>query len=191
MSHKGYYHHRYLPHFDDPHRLQSITFRLHDSLPAQLVQELKSDPQWQSDAKKRRQVEQWLDSGYGACYLREPSIAALLQRALLHFDGERYRLIAWVVMPNHVHVLVEMQEGYPLAQVVHSWKSFVAHQANKLLNREGQFWYRDYYDRFIRNEKHFDAVVAYIHNNPVKAGLVQAATDWEFGSARRWEKLDE
>jgi REP element-mobilizing transposase RayT len=67
--------------------------------------------------------------------------------------------------------------------VIHSWKSYIAHEANKLLDRTGDFWMPDYFDRFIRDQKHFKAVVEYIHQNPVKAGLVAAAQDWPWSSA--------
>jgi len=96
----------------------------------------------------------------------------------------RYHLLAWVVMPNHVHVLIEVIQGYPLGDVIHSWKSFTAKQANKILGKTGAFWQRDYFDRFIRDEAHFANVVNYIHHNPVKAGLVRRAEDWPFSSAR-------
>ena len=101
-----------------------------------------------------------------------------------HFDGERYRLLAWCVMPNHVHALIETKEGFPLADVLHSWKSFTGSQANKFLNRRGEFWQREYLDRFVRNAEHYEAVVAYIEENPVKAGLAKFKTEWAWSSAR-------
>ena len=133
---------------------------------------------------KRAQIESYLNAGYGACHLRDPRIGRMVEEALLHFDGERYRLIAWVVMPNHVHTLIETLEGYLLPTVVHSWKSYSAKQANQILGCTGRFWYQSYFDRYIRNESHFWAGVNYIHNNPVKAGLVADAKDWPFSSAR-------
>jgi putative transposase len=106
-----------------------------------------------------------------------------VQTALLYFDGQHYRLIAWCIMPNHVHVLIETWPGYPLDKVLHSWKSFTALQANRLLDRTGEFWAREYYDRFIRDERHFAQTVAYIEQNPMKAGLVESAETWPFSSA--------
>jgi REP element-mobilizing transposase RayT len=73
----------------------------------------------------------------------------------LHFDGQRYRLLAWVVMPNHVHVLIETMTGHTLAAVLHSWKSYTAKEANRLLGRTGDFWQPEYFDRFIRDDRHF------------------------------------
>ncbi len=189
--HKGWYSRGYLPHFDAAHVLQFITFRLHDSVPAEVIERWKQELHWteqtRPDSKEaaelRKRIEQYEDNGHGACYLRDERIAALVVQALKHFDGERYRLIAWCVMPNHVHVLIEQLPGHPLSKVIHSWKSYTAHEANKLLGRTGDFWMPDYFDRFIRDQKHFDAVIEYIHQNPVKAGLVAAPEDWPWSSA--------
>ena len=109
----------------------------------------------------------------------------MVEGALLHFDSERYQLLAWCVMPNHLHVVVETMEGFANAAIIHSWKSFIAHAANKILNREGVFWQRDYYDREVRDGDHYARLVPYVENNPVKAGLVAMAEDWEWSSARR------
>ena len=87
-------------------------------------------------------------------------------------------------MPNHVHALIETREGFPLAEVMHSWKSFTSHQANDLLKRSGEFWQREYLDRFVRNAEHYQKVVDYIEENPVKAGLVKLKTDWPWSSAK-------
>jgi len=87
-------------------------------------------------------------------------------------------------MPNHIHALIETQEGFPLADVLHSWKSFTSHKANELLRRNGEFWQREYLDRYVRNAEHYEKVVAYIEENPVKAGLVRLKTDWPWSSAR-------
>jgi REP element-mobilizing transposase RayT len=87
-------------------------------------------------------------------------------------------------MPNHVHALIEPFGGNPLREIVHSWKSFTAKQANRILGCNGTFWQPDYFDRVVRNAEQFDRARSYIDENPVKAGLVQRAGDWPFGSAR-------
>ena len=102
---------------------------------------------------------------------------------LLRFDGDRYALIAWCVMPNHVHLLIETWVGHPLDRVVHSWKSYTAHAANRLLRRGGAFWAPEYFDRYMRDEAHFAATVAYVENNPVRAGLCGDAAHWLLSSA--------
>ncbi len=181
---KGWYSRGYLPHLDVPGLLQSITFRLADSLPKAAIEHIAA-AKLLDDVERCRRIEQYLDAGHGACWLRRHDIARIAEDALLHFDKERYRVLAWVIMPNHVHVLIETKAGYPLAKVVQSWKTFIAREANLRLQRSGAFWERDYYDRYIRDDAHLQAVVAYIENNPVKAGLIANAHDWPFGSACR------
>ena len=184
-SHKGWHSRGYLPHFDAEDTIQFITFRLHDSVPASVIEQWKQELHWRkglsADSKEavalRKKIEKYADSGMGACYLRDERIAELVQNALKHFDGERYRLIAWCVMPNHVHVLIETM-GHSLSDIMHSWKSFTAHKANKILGKSGLFWMPDYFDRFIRDERHFAATVEYIRQNPVKAGLVDEPEEW-------------
>jgi REP element-mobilizing transposase RayT len=131
-----------------------------------------------------RRIEKYLDKGLGDCFLRQRKVAELVQNALLHFDGERYKLISWVVMPNHIHTLLKPLENQKLSKIMHSLKGYTASEANKLLNRKGRFWQEDYYDRFIRNHEHFENVIDYIELNPVRAGLCKNRRDWEFGSAR-------
>ncbi|HEV2100566.1 MAG TPA: transposase [Stellaceae bacterium] len=124
-----------------------------------------------------------LDQGHGRRDLALPKIALLIQGALLRFDGERYLLIAWCVMPNHVHVLVKILAGHRLDRVVHSWKSFTAHAGNRLLGRTGPFWAPEYFDRYMRDDAHLAATRTYVEENPVRARLCRDAGDWPFSSA--------
>src|ERR1051325_4082187 len=132
----------------------------------------------------RRRVEVYLDQGHGACYLKEPQVAAMVQNALLFHDRHKYPLIAWVLMPNHVHVLCTPCPGQSLANIMHSVKSFSSSEANKMLDRSGRFWQKEYFDRYIRNAREFSKTVAYIDHNPVKANLCERPEDWPFSSAR-------
>ena len=116
--------------------------------------------------------------------MRDPAVAELVENAFLHFHEARYDLLAWVVMPNHVHVLVQPHDEWSVSAIVHTWKSFTAHAANRLLNRSGPFWQADYFDRFIRDEEHFRSTLTYIEDNPVKARLCAHPADWPWGSAR-------
>jgi adenine-specific DNA methylase/REP element-mobilizing transposase RayT len=208
---RGWHSRGYHPHLDAPEVVQSITFRLADSVPAALLTQWREElglvvaeqrhreqnpttaahhrrPQPGDDrhvreAELRKRIERYEDAGHGACWLRDPRIAELVEHALLHFDGERYRLLEWCIMPNHVHVLIETLPGYPPGDVVRSWKTFTAREANQLLDRTGSFWMVDYFDRCVRDERHLAAVRAYIRENPVKAGLCATAEEWRWGSA--------
>jgi REP element-mobilizing transposase RayT len=106
-----------------------------------------------------------------------------VQEAILFFDTDRYLLSAWVVMPNHVHLVTTPLPGKQLAKIMQSLKSFTANEANKELERKGRFWMPDYFDRYVRNRRHFAAAIHYVENNPVKAGLCRRPEDWPFSSA--------
>lgn len=179
----------YLPHFDQPGMIQAITCHLGDSLPqtvlASMEVELAGLSESERDIERRQRIEAWLDAGHGECWLGRPDLAAIVETALRHFDGGRYRLIAWVIMPNHIHFIAKMAEGHPLGDVMYSLKSYTAKAANKLLARSGRFWARDYFDRFIRDEAHFLSAVRYVERNPVKARLCQSPEDWPWSSARK------
>ncbi|MDD2941941.1 MAG: transposase [bacterium] len=191
VQHLGWYHSGYLPHFDCAKTLQFITFRLADSLPQKELQLIKEKvsvaPKYKRQMIRRRTVEAWLDSGYGCCALGHPECARVLEEQLLKSHGDRYHLLAWCVMPNHIHVLI--QPLIPLSKILHSWKSYTSHWAinnNSRLNlgiNDNMFWTRDYFDRYIRDEQHYFAVMNYIHNNPVAAGLCVLAEDWRWSSA--------
>ncbi|WP_208300229.1 transposase [Prosthecobacter fusiformis] len=118
-----------------------------------------------------QQMERWLDAGHGCCLLRDGEARAVVERTLQHFDDRRYLLHAWVLMPNHAHVLVSIREEWTLPQILHSWKSYSTHALNSLLRRQGALWQEDYFDRLIRDEEHFANCVRYIRRNPEKAHL--------------------
>jgi REP element-mobilizing transposase RayT len=175
----GWHSRGYLPHFDAPGVVQTGVFRLVDSLPRHLVTSRRAT------AETALEFDGGLDEGTGACWLKRPDIAAEVENALLHFDGERYFLLAWCVMPNHVHVMVEMRTGFRFGDQVRSWKTFTARRANERLHRRGPFWSADYFDRYIRGDRHYDIALNYIEHNPVKAGLVSRPELWRWSSARR------
>ncbi len=161
--------------------LSSSPYRLANSMPQELLdrwrEELRKDSEIQGDASLRKRIELYLDQGYGECYLKNPRIAESVQKSLLFFDRERYRLSAWVVMPNHVHMLLTPCSGYELSAILRSLKSYSANEANKIANRNGKFWQPESFDRWIRNADHFARVIAYIENNPVKARLCNKPED--------------
>lgn len=180
-EHKHWHSRGYLPHCDVPGLIQAVTFRLADSLPSEVLTGIRHDAG--NDTEKHNRIEAYLDVGHGACWLKQPEIAAVIENALLNWDGIRYRLLAWCVMPNHVHVLIETHEGSPLPSILHNWKSFSAKAINRHLGRTGKVWMSDYFDRYIRDDHHLAAVVACIHANPIKAGLVQHESEWRYSSA--------
>ena len=186
----GVWHSRgYLPHFERPGLIQMITYCLADAARARVARLATAATGIAGVSPARfSRLEDALDAGHGSCYLRDKRVARLVETAFLHDDSTRYHLLAWVVMPNHVHVLIETVAGCPLSAIVHSWKSYTAKAANQLLVRSGVFWNPDYFDRAIRDERHLASAVVYIHNNPVKAGLVRRPEDWMFSSARRGNK---
>jgi REP element-mobilizing transposase RayT len=178
-SHAGWRSRGYLPHLDAPNLVQHVVFRLADSLPVHVREELAG-----TQREHRVDVaDAALDQGHGRRDLANPVIAELVQRALLRFDSERYALIAWCVMPNHIHVLMQTRPGHRLDRIVHSWKSFTAHAANRMLCRKGIFWAPEYFDRYMRDDTHLAATLAYIEANPTKAGLCQHPAEWPFSSA--------
>ena len=172
MVHKGWHSRNYLPHFDSQDVVQFVTFRLADSVPAEAIERLK----YADRAEMLR--HEMLDHGWGACWLRSESIARLVEDSFFAFDGSRYRLHTWTIMPNHVHVLFSVLPEASLGEIVGSWKRYTARHANKELGGTGAFWQTEYWDRFVRNEDHFSATETYIDENPVKAGLVREAALW-------------
>lgn len=183
---KGWHSRGYLPHFDGGEILQFITLHLGDALPHAVwlrwKAELAHEEKEIAERELRRRSERYLDQGYGACHLRKPGIAKMVQKALLHFDADRYKLLAWVVMPNHLHFMLKPINSHSLSDILKNFKSYTAHEVNKTLRRNGQFWQEDYFDRFIRDYDHYENVMSYIARNPVKARLCKAACDWPFSS---------
>lgn len=180
---RGWHENGYLPHRDEPGLTQFVTFRLADAFPVELRGEWGALLKIEDDRKRRIELEAYLDKGRGECHLRRPDIAEMVEDSLRHFDGERYELRAWVVMPNHVHLLFLVQE-VPMSELVDAWKGFTAKAVNKRLGRRGQFWQAGYWDTYMRDSEHEHRTRRYIESNPVKAGLRQAAKEWPWSSAR-------
>jgi len=191
-------HGAYLPHWTRESAWYAVTFRLWDSLPQRIIESwlferkniIKTAEQMKRPLSKQEEdrlahlysekIERYLDGGFGSCFMKDARIAREVSNALLHFDGQRYNLAAWCVMPNHVHVVLQPLAGVTggtpvphseLPDILHSWKSFTAKEANKLLRRSGEFWQAEYYDHLIRDEADFLHSVQYVLDNPIKAGL--------------------
>ncbi len=185
-SPKGSYR-RWLPHLDVPGLYQFITYRLADSIPKSMLLEIEAElrtiPPGRADRERRRRLEEFLDHGHGSGILKDPRAAECVIQAWKHFDGQRYDLIAWVVMPTHVHLIVRLSAGQSLPAIVQSWKSYTGKRLKALFPAtcvEGEFWFREYWDRYIRDEMHFHTSVEYVRQNPVKAGLANSPEEWPY-----------
>lgn len=201
----GWHSRGYLPHLKEREGTYFITFRLADTLPQRVADSYRAereniigqatDQQRELSPDERRRlaelyaerIDAYLDAGHGQCWLRNPSIAAMVAQALCCFDGERYDLYAWAVMPNHVHAVVEPLNGHTLSDLLHTWKSFTAHEVRRLMPALGMvlpktaaFWQRESYDHLVRNREDFDRVCQYTVNNPVQAGLCLRPEEWPY-----------
>ena len=191
---------RHLPHWRQDGATYFVTFRLADSLPQHKLEELKrwraewerthpeprTEAQWQDFTRRHAiRIEDWLDEGYGECVFGDANKADIMSTAMLFFQDDRCSTYAFVIMPNHVHVVVRPLGDWQLEQILDSWKGFVGHSVNKFMQRSGPLWQEESYDRIIRDEEHLFRVVQYIGKNPLKAGLPQSAwfrwihPDWE------------
>ena len=182
----------YLPHWEREGATYFVTFRLADSIPADAQKRIDTErrnitstaeqlerPLTESEREKLDRlysgtVDELLNAGHGACYMRDSRCAEIVADALQHFNEERYRLYAWCVMPNHVHVVFRPFPSHELHEIMHSWKSFTAKQCNAVLERTGEFWQRESFDRIVRDPSEFEKRVRYTLENPVVAGL----DDW-------------
>jgi len=183
----------YLPHWTRRGATYFVTFRLADSLPRPVLEKWRSERKAlgqeeqrlerspAEEQRKRRvpfseRMEAHLDAAHGACWLKRPRVAGVVRDALVRFDGERYELLAWCIMPNHVHLVVRPGTGHELPDLLLSWKSFTGRQANKMLGRRGRFWQAEYYDHLIRDTDDLWRCVQYTYYNPERAGI--AAWPW-------------
>ena len=131
-------------------------------------------------------MDELMDNGHGACVLRENKCRDVLVESFGRFEGERYILHSWVAMPNHVHVSFTLAEGAGLESVVGGWKKFTARVINRMQGTTGSLWQKDYFDRIIRDWRHFMRVSRYIRSNPKKAGVSKGEfTLWESDEVKR------
>jgi len=182
-----------LPHWQQDNVIYFITFRLADSIPLKQLRKLKNrqeewleshqQPYSEDELKEYYhlfygQIQHWLDIGNGACILSQPEIALIIANSLQFFDGDKYCLDEWVIMPNHAHILVQLMPGEDLKKITHSWKSFSAHQINKILMSTGPVWKKESFDHIVRNLKQLNRIRKYIRENPEKAGIEVNFASW-------------
>jgi REP element-mobilizing transposase RayT len=200
----------YLPHVKREGASYFVTFRLGDSLPKEALMKYEAEkaerlrrlqqakqqgrPATDSDDEInrgfRRNVERHLDTGHGACHLRRPDVAELVSRAVLHFESLRYLLSDWVVMPNHVHVVLWPMPNELLGEILKSWKQFTSRRAKPMVGMTDEnFWQPESFDHWIRNDEEKARICRYVRNNPVTARLCRRPEDWQWSSAwTGWNK---
>ena len=185
----GWHENGYLPHRDEPGLVQFVTFRLADAFPVELRSEWEGLLKIEDDRKRRIELETYLDQSRGECHLRRAEVAAAIEGSLLFRHELKYELRAWVIMPNHVHLLFLVRD-VPMWRLLEAWKGFTAKAANRILRRKGRFWQEDYWDTYMRDAEHESRTRRYIENNPTKAGLVALAKEWSWSSARFRDAYD-
>jgi REP element-mobilizing transposase RayT len=187
-----------LPHWHQPGVTFFVTFRTEDSIPANIARTWHlsradwlhrhgidgNDPRWRTalerlDRRVQRDFHETfsrdyleaLDRGAGACALHDPDLAKEVADSLRHFDGQRYLMSDFIVMPNHVHLLVCLLADYQIEALCYSWKKFTAGKINRKLGRQGRFWQEESFDHLVRSPDQFVAIRRYIATNGVAAGL--------------------
>lgn len=200
---------RHLPHWDVPGAAYFVTACLDGSIPAQGLLDIMrfreeakraSRPEGVSEEDWRRRLwkqgfvrtEQWLDRQPANRMLESPALAAVVVDSIFHFAGVRYDLLAYAVMPSHLHWLFQPRTTWtetltddprsPRELITYSLNRFTATNCNRLLNRKGTFWQGESYDHWVRDADELERIIVYVEENPVKAGLVRAAEEWPFSS---------
>jgi len=203
---------RDLPHWDYPGATYFVTTCLQGSIPAtgmveiirlrQSLERISKPPQqsisdWKSHCWKQVFVEseRWLDQDPAVRFLADERLAGQVQATLQYFAGERYELLAWVIMPSHYHWVYRPRDEWvrqlgsdadqrsPRQRIQHSVNRHSAVICNELLGQTGDFWQREFYDHCIRDAEELERIINYIHANPVKAGIAGKADDYRFSSA--------
>ena len=199
------YYRRNLPHFQPRGATFLVNFRLAGSLPTEVVERLKAETEnieqrllkttkpderfKLCDIEHRKLFSKWDDAMHstkqGPFYLREDRIAEIVANSIRYHDGEWFDVIAFCIMPNHVHLVIAPYEkseetDYSLSKIMHNIKRNSAKQANQTLGRAGTFWQHESYDHVVRDAAELERIIKYILNNPVKAGLVDEWTQWKW-----------
>ena len=197
----GFHFRGVLPHLKREGGTYFVTFRQTGTLPREVLLRFKQEREailqqamvakrpltWHEQEELFRwyssRVDKYLDAGHGVCYLRNPELADLVAGAIRFFAGQRYELRAWVVMPNHAHVVVWPMLGHTLSDILHSWKSYTSHEINKRLpTKVVPFWQSESYEHLIRDDEDLNRCCQYTLRNPVTARLCAGPEDWKWSS---------
>ncbi len=170
-----------IPHWNQSDCVQFVTFRLADSLPQSKLQEYRSKREewlsthskpWDTAAQEEYDnlfcavMDKWIDAGYGECVLKDKRIRDVVTDVILYSDGVKYDIYAFVIMPNHVHILLTPRDGNTVQRIVGDWKSASSHKINILSDRKGAVWERESFDHLVRNADDFNGYLDYITENP-------------------------
>ena len=169
--------HGHLPHWNQQQKRYAVTFRLYDALPRHVLHSylVEWDETYGKVAPEVRpervtwlheRMMEHLDAGYGVCWLRDGAVRRIVESAFCHVNTRVARILAYVIMPNHVHAVLETRPGVTIQYVMHSLKGFSAHRINQYLGRTGRVWQREYFDRVVRSDTHFQRAIQYIMSNP-------------------------
>ncbi|MCB1186948.1 transposase [bacterium] len=191
-KHLGFYKHGNLPHLDVARAVQFITFNLVDAVPREQMYRNALGLGVRSGHAYALNDRQ-LDSGKGSCILSRPDIASVVKNSILRREQISYQTLAWVLMPNHVHILIKQLEGYPISRVLKQIKGSSTHEIRNITGTIEPVWQIGYFDRMIRDVLQLRRTIDYIHQNPVHARLVGSARDWPMSSYKMydWQKLAE
>ena len=186
----GFYRSR-LPHWEVDDGQYFITVRLAGSLPGDVAQQLRQMADEAAEGPPTRRLvlqrrifahmERWLDRCHSPRYLDVKDVAETVMEAIAHREQTGiWRVAAYVIMPNHLHLFVELAKDSLYPTMV-SFKRWTGGQAKKLLGMpDGRFWHREWFDHWSRTPQEDERIVEYIRNNPVKAGLVKHYRDWPY-----------
>ncbi|MCK4654439.1 MAG: transposase [Candidatus Cloacimonetes bacterium] len=206
---------RNLPHYQPENGIFFITTRLVNSLPNYILNELKTKKDVfeksikNINACKKKELIQEFHKDYfinfdefldkfqeSPKWLNKTEIAEVVKKNLFFWNNERYKLLAYCIMPNHIHIMIKPSKTdkdvyESLTKIMFGMKSYTANECNKILHRTGQFWHHESYDHYIRDVKELWYYVDYILKNPVKAGLVTNWEEWDYNWVlRNWEDVE-
>ena len=190
------YNGNHMPHWTKNGVVYHISFRLFDSVPVAKRMEWEEsrrvlDDKWRkgeilSEDELREMkylysanIESYLDSGYGECILRNDGALAVVRDTLMHDNGKKYRIHAFGIMPNHVHIIVEFPEASRMPEVLQQWKSVSAHRLNHMLGRKGEVWQTDSYNHIIRTSEEYKFQMNYVVGKNAVVGAWRWVVDGE------------
>jgi REP element-mobilizing transposase RayT len=156
---------KFLPHIDMIEHYQFVTFRTFDSID-EFVKKIRNSNT--INKLKEYNIDKYIDNSKKGYYLNG-EVLEYLKSFLKSKDKDIYDLVSFVIMPNHIHIL--FKQNIALSKIMQILKGSTSFKINKMLKRSGAFWEQNYYDKVIRDEKHFNLVYDYIKNNPIKVGL--------------------